>query len=73
VGILHRGEVVKPFDRSVVKAGDLLCLTSDPQRRLRFKFMGHEGVVVATWAEPVPGRPRDAILLQRQVRMVDAA
>jgi hypothetical protein len=64
---------MRPFSRKTVKAGDLLCLANDPRRQLRFKFMGHDGVVVATWVVPVPGRPLDAILLQRQIRMVDAA
>jgi hypothetical protein len=64
---------MKPFDRNAVKAGDLLCLVSNAERKLRFKFMGHDGAVVATWVHPVHGMPRDAILRQRQVRMVEAA
>jgi hypothetical protein len=61
------------FNRNTVKPGDLLCLTLDPRRQLRFKFMGSDGVVVATWVDPIPGKPFDAILLQRQVKLVKAA
>lgn len=64
---------MKPFNRNAVKVGDLLCLTRDPRQQLRFKFMGHDGAVIATWVDLVPGTPQDAILLQRQVRMVEAA
>ena len=64
---------MKPFNRNTVKPGDLLCLTLYPWRKLRFKFMGHEGVVVATWVDPAPGMPQDAILRQKQVRIVEAA
>jgi hypothetical protein len=64
---------MKPFNRNAVRFGDLLCLTRDPTLKLRFKFMAHDGSVVASWVEPMDGRPRDAILLQRQVRMVDEA
>ncbi|HYF37580.1 MAG TPA: hypothetical protein VD994_19920 [Prosthecobacter sp.] len=64
---------MKPFNRKVVKVGDLLCLTSNPDRQLRFKFVGQGGVVVATWVDRVEGVPNDAILRQRQVRMVEAA
>jgi hypothetical protein len=62
---------MKPFNRHTVKPGDLLCLTRDPRQQLRFKFMGHEGVVIATWVAETPGMPRDAILRQNQVCIVE--
>jgi hypothetical protein len=63
--------VSKPFRCDAVRAGDLLVLTRDESRRLRFKFMGHDGSVVATWVEPPPGRPLDVIVRQRDVRIAE--
>lgn len=59
------------FDRVIAQRGDLLVLERDGTTRLLFKFMaGH--YVVATWLEPRPGVPSDAVLLQRQVRRLVA-
>lgn len=62
---------MKPFDRRTVKVGDLLCLVRDPQWLLRFRGFGHDGVVIARWVDE-SRIPRDAILLQKQVCMVEA-
>jgi hypothetical protein len=59
-----------PFDRKLTQRGDLLAWTSDPTRRLLFKFMGHGSDVVATWLEPRVGRPNDVICRQRDVLRV---
>lgn len=61
------------FDRNIVQRGDLLALRTDVHRRMLFKFMGHDGSVVATWLVPPEKRPDDVILRQRDVvRLVSA-
>ena len=67
-----RGVGMKPFKRDAVKPGDELALARLPDIRMRFKFMGHDGDVVATWTAPQPDRPLDVILRQREVLIVDA-
>jgi hypothetical protein len=60
---------VKKFNRKTVKQGDLLALARMPSVHMRFKFMGHDGDVVATWVDPLPNRPLDVILRQKDVLM----
>lgn len=55
------------FDRKIAQRGDLLALKKDMARRMLFKFMGHDGAVVATWLVQPEGRPADVILRQRDV------
>lgn len=55
------------FDKKLVQRGDMLALKKDMARRMLFKFIGHDGAVVATWLEQVEGRPADVILRQRDV------
>lgn len=61
---------LEPFDRSKVKAGDPLVFERFRKAELTFKFMGHDGDVVATWVYPAPDGPKDVILHQRDVLMV---
>ena len=63
---------MKPFKRDVVKPGDELALARLPAIRMRFKFMGHDSEVVATYIDPRSGALRDVILRQREVLMVAA-
>ncbi len=63
---------MKPFNRDAVKPGDELALARLPATRMRFKFIGHDGDVVASWIAPRPRCPLDLILRQREVLMVEA-
>ena len=58
-----------PF-KTPIAPGDLLVLAREPWRKLRFKGMGHDGEVIATWEVPPKGRPLDVIVRQREVLRV---
>jgi len=58
---------LEPFDRNKVKAGDRMVMAQFHSVDLIFKFMGHDGDVVATLDGPGP--PRDVIFRQRDVLM----
>jgi hypothetical protein len=64
---------MRPFDRLHVKPGDLLTMKHAPDVRMRFKFFGHDGCVIAdlepdSWPERTA---RSVITQQRTCLMVD--
>ena len=70
LGAGSTGLKLERFDRKKVKAGDKLVATANHDLRFVFKFMGHDGDVVASWVNPLPGSPKDVIVRQRDVLMV---
>lgn len=64
---------MKKFDRDRVKPGDMLALALFPSSLLRFKGMGHDGQVIATWVNPQPNCPLDVILRQMDVLTTEKA
>jgi hypothetical protein len=57
----------KPFRPADVNRGDRLVLARYPLVGLRFKFMGLDGAVVASWEEPPETGAADVIVRQRDV------
>lgn len=60
----------KPFDSGVAQPGTVLFFKHDEHQRypMRFKFMAF-GDVVAQRVNPVPGKPNDVIVDDRDVVM----
>lgn len=62
---------MKKFDAKTASVGDQLALARDTRIRLTYRGPGFDGQIIARWNEPVPGRPSDAILRQRDVVVLE--
>lgn len=62
---------MKPFDPSKVIFGDELAYARNTDIRMTFRGMGFDGMVIVRWVEPRTDRPRDALVRQRELLIVE--
>lgn len=68
---LRAGRAMKPFDPSKVIFGDELAYARNTDIRMTFRGMGFDGMVIVRWVEPRTDRPRDALVRQRELLIVE--